>query len=289
MAAMTVASAQQSDVAIIGLGVIGGSVALKLRERGTAMRGYTANPADGALAEAAGLTVTRSLDDAVREAGLVLIAVPLDHICAVATEVLGAAPPTATILHAGSLQRSEALDAMPEVVARLIGTHPLAGSHRSGFSAARSDLFREATVFVEQRANARQKEDAELFWSLAGARRIEYATAHEHDASMAWISHLPQLASTALASAMATDMPRGVAAMPGPGGRDATRLAMSNLEMWQPILRRAPVETTQALSVLEESIRSVRTALESRDWGALEAIWERGSAWRNELEPRSAE
>src|SRR5438270_534829 len=108
--------------------------------------------------------------DAVREVGLVLIAVPLDHICAVATEVLGAAPPTATILHAGSLQRSEALDAMPEVVARLIGTHPLAGSHRSGFAAARSDLFREATVFVEQRANARQKEDAELFWSLAGER-----------------------------------------------------------------------------------------------------------------------
>jgi prephenate dehydrogenase len=178
---------------------------------------------------------------------------------------------------------------MPEVVARVIGTHPLAGSHRSGFAAASSDLFRDATVFVEQRANARQKEDAELFWSLAGARRIEYATAHEHDASMAWISHLPQLASTALASAMATHTPPAVAMAPGPGGRDATRLAMSNIAMWEPILSRAPAETTRALEVLEESIRSVRLALESRDRGALEAIWERANAWRAALEPRSVE
>jgi prephenate dehydrogenase len=278
-----------SDVAIIGMGVIGGSAALKLRERGTAVRGFSTSAADSALAEAAGLTMTRSLDDAVREVGLVLIAVPLDHVCAVASQVLGAAPSTATVLHAGSLQRSEALDVMPEVVSRLIGTHPLAGSHRSGFAAARSDLFREAAVVVEERANARQKEDAELFWSLAGARRVEYATAHDHDAAMAWISHLPQLASTALASAMATEPSRAVPVSPGPGGRDATRLAMSNLEMWTPILRRAPAETTIALRALEESIRGVRTALESGDWPALTAIWERASTWRAELEPRSAE
>lgn len=282
-------SGQQSEVAIVGLGVIGGSAALKLRERGTPVRGYSTSAADSGGAASAGLTITRSVDEAVRGVGLVLIAVPMNHICAVANEVLGAAPQTATILHAGSLQRSEALDAMPEVVARVIGTHPLAGSHRSGFAAASADLFRDSTVFVEQRANARQKEDAELFWSLAGARRIEYATAHEHDASMAWISHLPQLASTALASAMATDMPRALAIAPGPGGRDATRLAMSNLEMWKPILSRAPAETTRALAVLEETIRTVRTALESRDWDALDAIWERASAWRATLEPQSGE
>src|SRR4051794_5507134 len=205
-----IATRQDSEIAIIGLGVIGGSAALKLRERGTAVRAYSTSPTDSALAEAGGLTITQSLDDAVRGAGLVLIAVPLDHICAVANEVLGAAPPSATILHAGSLQRSEALDEMPEVIARVIGTHPLAGTHRTGFAAARSDLFREATVVVEQRANARQKEDAELFWSLAGARRVEYATAHDHDAAMAWISHLPQLASTALANALATNMPPAI-------------------------------------------------------------------------------
>ena len=54
-----------------------------------------------------------------------------------------------------------------DVMARLVGTHPLAGSHRSGFAAARADLFREATVYIERRAGARQREDAELFWSLA--------------------------------------------------------------------------------------------------------------------------
>ena len=273
-----------AEVAIVGLGVIGGSAALRVRERGTPQRVFSAGAEDCALAREAGLVVAPSLDAAVRDVGLVLIAVPLDRIAAVALQVIGAAPPTATILHAGSLQRHEALDAIPEVIARVIGTHPIAGSHRSGFAAARADLFREATVYVEPRANARQRADAELFWSLAGARRIEYANAPEHDAAMAWVSHLPQLASKALADTLATARRRDMDAPPGPGARDTTRLALSPFEMWQPILERAPGETAEALSALEKSIQRLRIALEARDWETMRMIWERAGAWRAGIE-----
>lgn len=275
---------RDAEVAIIGLGVIGGSAALRMRERGTAIRGFSTSVVDRAAAQGAGISVTESVDAAVREVGLVLIAVPLDRISAVAGEVIGATPARATILHAGSLQSVEALGALPEIAARIIGTHPLAGSHRSGFSGARADLFRDATVFVEQRADARQREDAELFWSMAGARRIEYATATAHDDAMAWISHLPQLASTALGDALATALSRAPngwpPARPGPGARDATRLAMSALDIWQPILERAPTATSEALHALEKSVQRLRVALEQENWTLVREVWENARQWR---------
>jgi prephenate dehydrogenase len=274
-----------AEVAIIGLGVIGGSAALRVHERGTPLRAFSTSAQDCAMAQRAGLVVSQTLDAAVRDVGLVLIAVPLNRIASVASEVIGAAPDTATILHAGSLQRREALDAIPEVATRLIGTHPIAGSHRNGFDAARADLFRDAVVYVERRASARQREDAELFWSLAGARRIAYANAPEHDSAMAWISHLPQLASKALADTLAAAGTRDMGVSPGPGARDTTRLAMSPFEMWHPILERAPSETVAALRAFELSVERLRIALENRDWETMRAIWERANTWRVGIEP----
>ena len=276
-----------AEVAVIGLGVIGGSAALRVREHGTALRTFSTSANDCALAREAGLIVSQTLDDAVRDVGLVLIAVPLNHISSVASEVIGAAPPTATILHAGSLQRRDALDAIPEVAARVLGTHPIAGSHRSGFAAARADLFRDATVYIERRAAARQREDAELFWSLAGARRIVYGNAPEHDAAMAWISHLPQLAAKALAATLGAAAPDHIDFAPGPGARDTTRLAMSPFDMWQPILERAPAETAAALRAFERSVEHLRIALEARDWETMRMIWEQASTWRMGIDQRS--
>jgi len=277
-----------ADVAIIGLGVIGGSAALKLQSRGTSLLTYAASDRDRELAHVSGIPVATSVDHAVHAAGLILIAVPIDRIASVFQAVVAAAPPTATVFHAGSLQRDDAIGAAPEVRSRLIGTHPLAGSHRSGFAAAAADLYRGATVFVERRATSRQREDAEMFWSLAGAARIEYATADAHDRAMSWVSHLPQLASTAIAAAIADGLshddsdelvPRG-----GPGARDVTRLAMSALDVWQPILDRAPSSTIDALRALEARVGALRSDLERRDWAALQQTWSMGRDWRTAAE-----
>jgi prephenate dehydrogenase len=278
------AAAPAPDVAIIGLGVIGGSAALRLRERGTAVRAFTTSSQDAARASAAGIEVAPSLDDAVRDVGLVLVAVPMDAMPNVLPAVVGASTGTATILHAASLQRRLALDVMPEIEARVIGTHPLAGSHRTGFAAASPALFRGATVYVERRATARQREDAELFWSMAGAARVEYADAESHDRAMSWISHLPQLASTALAATIAEHASSAPSWRSGPGARDATRLAMSALEMWRPILQRAPESTLDGLRTLETVVASLRQALEQSDWSSIEDTWTRGRQWRATLE-----
>lgn len=287
-----IAARSGADVAIIGLGVIGGSAALRLRDRGTPHRAFTTSSADAAQAGRAGIVVSNTLAEAVRDVGLVLIAVPLDRVRPVAEKVLEAAPVSTTVLHAGSLQRADALGLLPEVSVRVLGTHPLAGSHRTGFAAARADLFRDATVYVEERASARQRDDAEFFWSLAGARRIEYLTAPAHDDAMAWVSHLPQLASTALAAALsrAEREPNERPRVPlGPGGRDTTRLAMSALEMWRPILDRAPAMTMTALTAFEASVGRLRAALETQDWTTVDALWSAAAAWRSAVEEGGGE
>jgi prephenate dehydrogenase len=286
-----IAKQPEADVAIVGLGVIGGSAALRLQERGTVVRGFSSGARDCTAAQQADIDVARTLDEAVRDVGLVLIAVPLDRISTVAAEVVGAAAPRATVLHAGSLQRAEAVRALPEIAARIIGTHPLAGSHKTGFTGARADLFHDATVFVEARADARQREEAELFWSMAGARHIEYATAAAHDDAMAWISHLPQLTSKALGAVLARELtaPNDRPRVPlGPGARDTTRLAMSPLDMWQPILERAPAATLAGLRALESNVRRLRVALEDQNWTELRELWESAREWRSTAEQEEA-
>ena len=138
----------ETRVAIVGLGAIGGSAALKLIERGITPSGFAADDDDRRQAQAAGVEVAGSIADAVRDADLVLIAVPLDQLADVARAVSAACAATATMLHTSSLQRPDATGLDPDVATRVIGSHPLAGTEQGGFGAAKADLFRGATIYV---------------------------------------------------------------------------------------------------------------------------------------------
>jgi prephenate dehydrogenase len=263
-------------VAIIGLGVIGGSAALKLLERGATPAGHSADEEDRRLAAAAGVRVA-SIAEIVPDADLILIAVPLDKLVDVAREVLAASSQHATVLHACSLQRPDATRLEPELASRIIGTHPLAGSAQSGFGAATADLFRGATVFVEERGDRRMREDAELFWSMAGASRIEYRSAADHDNLMAAVSHVPQVLATSLAATLAyANVPRAAL---GPGGRDMTRLAGSSWEMWRPLLTATPGRTLAMLESIETELRDIREAILKQTLDETGVTWDAARAW----------
>lgn len=264
-------------VAIVGLGAIGGSVALKLLSRGITPRGFTTSPADHDLAAVAGVSIADTVNAAIAGADLILIAVPLDQLGEVARAVMSAAPNTATVLHAASLQRPSATGLTGECE-RVIGTHPLAGSVRGGFAAASADMFKGAIIYAEPRGTRRNREDVELFWSLAGAARIEYLDATEHDDHMAAVSHVPQLLASALASVLARAQ---VAASDlGPGGRDMTRLAGSSWSMWAPLISATPERTTQLLEQIVNELSMVRSAIEHREVTGLKALWNRAGEWQ---------
>ena len=223
--------------------------------------------------------------DALRGASVVVLAVPVAALRSVAGGVLAAIDRQTVVLHVCGLQGQGALGLDDATHERLIGTHPLAGSHESGFPASRPDLFLGATVSIEQRASAHVRRRAELLWRTVGAARIEYHTADQHDRLMAWVSHLPQLASTALAATLAASdaEPQSV----GPGARDATRLAASAIDQWIHLLSGAPADLATALRRLEDTIASLRDSLERGDRERLLAIWNAGREWRQKAERRA--
>ena len=271
-------------IGIVGLGAIGGSLALALRDR-QPLIAWSRDAADRAAARAAGIHVgtnDQSWPDELAGSTVVVIAVPLDDVAGILRRLLATLPDESLILHASSLQRREALGLSEAEFARVLGTHPIAGSERSGFGAADSGRFRGATVRAEARATHPQRRRIEMVWRTAGIERIAWSDAEDHDALMAWVSHLPQLASTALAAVLTAE---GIARRDaGPGARDLTRLASSDLSMWAPILRHAPPATAEAVRSLTATLAGLAEALERGDQPAIEHAWMRARAWRGGVE-----
>jgi prephenate dehydrogenase len=271
-------------VAIIGLGCIGGSLARALIAQEVEVRGWSASASDREQAAAARVQIGRSdeggIADACDSAGIVVLAVPIHIVAQLADRVSGALARNAKLLHVCGLQSREALAVDPDTHERLIGTHPLAGSHDTGFGASRPELFVDAVISAEERASARERSCIEWLWHTVGARRVDYRTAEAHDRLMAWVSQLPQLTATALAATLAAG---GIEARTiGTGARDTTRLAASELGSWPTLLSGTPRELDAALELLGNTIAGLRTALRDGDSEALASIWNSARAWRRE-------
>ena len=280
---MTSPTPARRPVAIVGLGCIGGSLARALVAQGVEVRGWSTSTSDRELAAAAGIAVPSGASPFAAlcdGATSVVLAVPFARIAEVARAVVEAARPPARIFHVGGLQQRDALGMDDSLWSRVVGTHPLAGSHDRGFGASRANMFVGATVCIEDRLDARGRRAADWLWRTAGAHRLDYRTASEHDRLMAWVSHLPQLTALALAHTMAAaDV---VPAATGSGARDTTRLAATPLGAWPMLLRGAPDELRRALGQLEATIAQVRVALDTHDDQRLAAMWERAMNWRRE-------
>ena len=236
------------------------------------------------MARAFGIEVPDGpLEQAMTDAEIVVIAVPVQAIADVATATLGAAPSSAMIVHCGGVQSRASLHLDDATWSRVIGAHPLAGSHESGFAAARADLFAGCTVSIESRRTEAQLELLQWIWTRVGAVRLDYRTAEEHDTMMAWISHLPQLASTALAATLAAEHidPASI----GPGARDTTRLAASAFDQWSSLIQAQPAVLDAALASLESEVAGLREALSRGDQRALQKIWNSARDWRRSAEP----
>jgi prephenate dehydrogenase len=164
--------------------------------------------------------------------------------------------------------------------ARWIGSHPMAGSEESGFSAARADLFQNATVILTPGPStpAGTTRDASAFWKSLGARVVELP-AGEHDRQVARISHLPHAVAAALVRA-AGQRPIPLA---GPGYRDTTRVAAGPAAMWTEILLGNREEILAGLKEFRTGLQALEQALENRDAAALTKFLEDAAHIRRSL------
>jgi len=271
-------------VAILGLGLMGGSVARGISGLQLANRVVGWSPRsterDAALTTGALTLAAGEWREAVADAELVVLAAPLEASCRLLEGVSEAAPAEATITDVASLKMplAEVADRCG-ASDRWVGSHPMAGREVSGFWASRADLFEGARVWtVSCGADPERVRLVESLWSALGARPVAIE-AQAHDRLMASVSHLPQLVANALAEVLEQ---AGVdASLLGPGGRDMTRLAASSPEMWAPILAHASPVLVGGLRGVAESLRRLAERVEAGDADAIGEVMARTRGWRD--------
>jgi prephenate dehydrogenase len=276
-----------SRLGILGLGAIGGSIARQAKQSGVPIVvGWSPEPAERAAAVQQG-----ALDDAppraadvVRGADLVVLAAPPTANLALLEGLTGLAP-AALVTDVGSVKR--AIVARAEALglgSRFAGSHPLAGTHRRGFEASRSDLFLGAVVYVTACAGGEgAAREVAHFWETVLEAHPVAIDAARHDAQVAITSHVPQVVASLLAGFLAAHLPRGASL--GPGARDTTRLAASEPALWTEILLMNRDEVLPVLRRLEEPLGAVERALETGDAAALSAWLAAASEWRRGVDP----
>jgi prephenate dehydrogenase len=267
------------DVAVIGVGLIGGSIGLAARERLEAnVRGYDRSPdalAD-ALSAAAIDRACTSVAEAVDGADAAFVAVPVGALRTAIGEVLARAPSTCVVTDVGSTKRA----VVGQSDERFVGGHPLAGAESAGVGQARADLFDGATWYLTptERTSGVLYERLHRMLSALGARPVAI-DADTHDAILATVSHLPHVLANVLVAQAARALADGDERLPatGPSFRDATRVAGSSSAIWTDIyLSNRDTLATQIDATIAR-LSAVREALLAADADALTS-WNDGAA-----------
>lgn len=274
-------------VAVIGLGMIGGSVARGLAATGIKVLGYDTNRAylDAAVAEGVvSHRLANELDD-IDRADIAVIAVYGDSAIQILQQIEPHAKDIRLVTDVGSTKRPIVSAAESSAIgARFVGSHPFAGDHRSGWGASRSDLFENEIVYLSP-TSASTTEAFDLatdLWTSLGARTMRM-DASEHDDLVAWTSHSPHAVSIALALALSE---AGIVHRQlGRGGRDVTRLAASSPDVWTSIMLENAPAVEAALSAVGRQVEIFRALLSARD---REGIRERLSKAREWSGPGAA-
>ncbi len=268
-------------VAIIGLGLMGGSLARALAARDVRVMGYDVLPETLDAAEGEGIVHERlsARLDGIDAADVVVLALPVDATLSTLARVGGLLVNARLVMDVASTKASIVAAAEAAGLgARFVGAHPLTGSHRSGWRASRANLFDEARVFLCPASGVADDAVrlAEGFWRGLRAG-VEVLGAAEHDEQMAWRSHLPHVLSAALALTLREAGIHRSAL--GPGGRDMTRLAGGAPGMWTPIVEDNGPSLLAALDGFEARIAEFRAVLERGDSAEIHSYFARGCDW----------
>jgi prephenate dehydrogenase len=276
------------QIAVLGVGLIGGSIGLAARARAEAeVCGYDPDPRVGARALELGAVerVAKDVAEAVHGADAVFVAAPVGALAETVRLALAGAPSGCVVSDVGSTKRVVADAGADE---RFIGGHPLAGAETSGVEHAREDLFDGATWYLTPDAGKTAGVLYERLHRLLtsfGARPTAI-DAGTHDRLMACVSHLPHVTANLLvtqaAGLLGGESSQRLPAV-GPSFRDATRVAGANSAIWTDIYMSNRDALVSGLDELSERLADVRAALAAGDAAAVTAWNERARAHRDAL------
>jgi len=269
-------------VAIVGTGLIGASFGLALREAGFdgPIVGVSSPGAIADAVAAGAIDRGAPLADAVAEADLVFLSQAIGRILDTIRHLDPLLQPGALVTDAGST-KCEIVDLARQTITRgqFLGGHPMAGKEKRGAAAAEAGLFRGRTWVLTPDGPAELETPAArdfIAWLGRFGARLVTLDCDQHDRLVAFTSHVPQLASTALAATLADRLPDGAKLeVAGPGLLDMTRLALSSYDLWRDILATNPDHIERALGFYIQKLEHLRENLRTRQ---LQEEFARGAA-----------
>ena len=268
---------------------MGGSLAWQARQAGVPrVVGYSPSRADGvqALRASAITELADTPSQAALDADLVVLAVPAQVTLDLIGRLRPALAPGALLTDVCSVKAPILARANAEGLGdRFAGGHPLAGTHASGFAAARPDRLRGCVVYICETGQAggdRAARRLMRFWEDVLEAQPVIIDAEAHDRQLAWTSHLPQAAASALAKTLADHGLTGVSF--GSGARDTTRLAASSPDMWVDSLLFNRGPGIEALSAVESGVAELRARLAAGDAEGLRAYLAAAQGFREALD-----
>ena len=275
---------QQPSLAVVGLGLIGGSLARALRVAGAVSRigGYDPDERQRRLAVDLGVVdlAAESVAEAVRDADVVVLAVPVLRTAEAMAAVRPALKPGAIVTDVGSTKQSVLADVAAvcgELPPRFVAAHPIAGTEKSGVAASNPELFRNKRLILTPHA----QQDAEAFatvralWESVGARVVEMDAAR-HDAIFAATSHLPHVLAYAFVDMLSRlEGESEFFANAGGGFRDFTRIASSSPQMWHDIVRANRESVSGLLEQQITELQELLALMSGERWDELKARFQR--------------
>jgi cyclohexadieny/prephenate dehydrogenase len=279
------------QIAILAPGLLGASVARAARHLGAAKRTviWARRPEvrlqlkDQPWCDAVAATPA----EAVKGAQLVVICAPVDQIVALAQQIAPALDAGAIVTDVGSVKGEICRLSHKTLPAgrHFVGSHPMAGSEKTGWEHGREDLFQGRVTFVTPlpETDPKAAEQVVAFWQALGSDAVTFEP-DAHDEIVAHISHLPQVLASTLCATLAKKDVRW-RNYSGGGLRDTTRIAGSDPKLWKTILEQNRDEVLRALRAYQEELHGMERALANRDWFEVQAILERGRAYREQFRP----
>ncbi|MBD3676045.1 MAG: prephenate dehydrogenase [Planctomycetaceae bacterium] len=285
---MTETSAQldESGIGIVGVGLIGGSVAAGLRKAAYQGKIVGFGRSEERLRKAQSLGLLSDFatepEPKIHELSLIVVCTPVDRIVEDVRHFANAARPGTIITDVGSVKESlcRELKDLSNGEVTFVGSHPLAGSEKNGFEHADANLYRDRLCFITPFAETPPEtlRRVVLFWSALGMK-LQHVSPAEHDRLMSVTSHAPHL----IAAAISLLLEEEFKSFTGTGFQDTTRIASGDPGLWRAIMMQNREQMTGTLEKFREILDEFTSAIESGDAQKLEQLLELAKTRRDSL------
>lgn len=262
-----------TNIGIIGLGLMGGSLSIALQERSDRYRfiGLDHNETHQQQALELGLVqeIVHTLDE-ISKCDIIILTIPVDGIIAVSQQ-LHNLDEKCTVIDLGSTKAKISASIPESIRTNFVTAHPMTGTEKFGPKAAIPKLYEEKVVVLcdMEKSGAHQQEVAKDLFTEIGMKLV-YMGAEEHDRHAAFISHMPHALSYALAnSVMNQEDASSIVALAGGGFKDMSRIAKSSPHMWEDIFRQNRPNLIEAIESFETELKKCRHMVEKGEWEAL--------------------